>query len=63
MILLGNEEIYTMEQAANWLREAWKYEPYNIYYIPYDDSIELLSVHDENDIYLNTLEEVKMFCS
>jgi hypothetical protein len=32
MIIIDGKEITTLKEAAKWLRDAWCYEPYNIYY-------------------------------
>lgn len=31
-IIIEGTEINTLEEACKWLREAWMFEPYNIYY-------------------------------
>ena len=37
-IIKEGVEIRTLEEACNWLRDAWMYEPYNIYYEEYGDT-------------------------
>ena len=43
ILVLDNEECRTMEEACNWLREAYIYEPYNIWLeeSKYGDCIEM----------------------
>ena len=66
MIIVEGDVINNLEEAANWLREAWIYEPYNIYYVESWGKafIEVEPVKDRNDLYgyiIESLEEFEKF--
>lgn len=50
------KEIFTMEEAYEYLRQVLYYEPFDIYFE--DGSIEIRSVDTHKSEYLYTLEEV-----
>ena len=65
-IIIDGIEINTLEEACKWLKEAWMYEPYNIYYDEYLGYIEIEPSRcnpgaDGWSIY--SLEEFKTFIS
>ena len=66
MINLEGVAINSLEEAANWLREAWIYEPYNIYYVSCNDReyIDIEPVKDRDDLsgwIIESLEEFEEF--
>ena len=58
--------INTLYEAFIWLREAWKYEPYNISYEKHSETMEVINIEstkefDGCDFYLFNLKEFKNF--
>lgn len=54
--------INNMEEACKWLREAWMYEPYNIWYEDGYIYGEPVRGHENmEDIQIHSLEEFKFF--
>lgn len=37
MIVIDGKEIHTLKEACDWLKNAWYYEPYDIYYEEYGE--------------------------
>ena len=65
MVVVEGDVINNLEEAANWLREAWIYEPYNIYYVK-AYKIEYIDIEPVNDDDLSgwvieSLEEFEKF--
>ena len=56
------QDVKTMEDAYKWLRDAWMYEPYNIYLEPYGTKYYICchrcdGAPNEDDIMIYSLEE------
>ena len=68
MIVVEGDVINNLEEAANWLREAWIYEPYNIWYEEYGD-YKCINIEpnrgttDRTCWYLFSLKEFEKFIS
>lgn len=64
MIVIEGTVINNLHEACNWLKEAWIYEPYNIYLNTFND-VEYICVEpvNEDDYFWDifTLEEFKKF--
>lgn len=66
MITIEGDIINDLREAADWLIEAWIYEPYNIYYVESCGKafIEVEPVKDRDDLYgaiFESLEEFESF--
>ena len=63
MIIIEGDVINNLEEAAIWLREAWIYEPYNIYHCKAygKEYIEIEPVKDRDDLYGWIIEDLKEF--
>lgn len=72
MIIIEGKEIYTMKEAYEWLREAWTYEPFNIWYEEfgkpdsdfYEECINVEPVRGHEDMgsyAIYSLEEFERF--
>lgn len=63
MIVIEGDVINNMQEAAEWLREAWIYEPYNISYFNIKGyeciDIEPVRGHDDTGWTVESLEEFK----
>ena len=66
MIVVEGDVINNLEEAANWLKDAWVYEPYNIYYVKSwgKNFIEVEPIKDRDDLcgwIIESLEEFEKF--
>ena len=66
MITIEGDIINDLKEAADWLKDAWVYEPYNIYYVESwgKNFIEVEPVKDRDDLYgwiIESLEEFEKF--
>lgn len=66
MIVIENDTINNLREAADWLKEAWIYEPYNIYHVISwgKEYIEIEPVKGRDDLYgfiIESLEEFEKF--
>ena len=66
MIIVDGDKINNLQEAAEWLKEAWIYEPYNIYYVEVGNVkyIDIEPTKNRDDLYgwvIESLEEFKKF--
>ena len=66
VITIEDNVINNLEEAAEWLREAWAFEPYNIHYINVRDIeyIDIEPTKDRDDLsgwVIESLEEFENF--
>ena len=48
MIIVGGDKINNIQEATEWLKEAWIYEPYNIWYEKFGD-YECINIEPNRD--------------
>lgn len=50
MIIVDEDAINNLREACDWLKEAWIYEPYNIWYESFGD-YECINIEPTRDNY------------
>ena len=66
MIIVEGDVVNNLREACEWLKEAWVYEPYNIWYEQTGDyeCINIEPIRDNEDapsFYIFNLEEFAKF--